>query len=238
MTARYAKQHNLYKEPGWNFSKIRAHTKALNHIIANAAKSKLRSNRLKPIYMCGFEVPRNHKQAMDMDQSNGNTLWRDSEIVELNQIDEYEAFKDMGKGYVPPQGYKRITAHLVYAVKHDGRHKSRLVAGGHLTDTPIDSVYSSVVSLRGVRMIVFIAELNNLKVWATDIGNAYLESWTKEKVYIIAGPEFGDREGHTLIIQKALYGLCSSGLRWHERFAETYSGTWISFHPWQNLTSG
>jgi len=33
---------------------------------------------------------------------------------------------------------------------------------------------------------------------------------------IIAGPEFGDRQGHTLVIRKALYGLKSSGLRWHE----------------------
>ena len=106
------------------------------------------------------------------------------------------------------------------ANKHDGRHKARLVAGGHLTDTPIDSVYSSVVSLRGIRVLTFLAEHNNMKCWATDIGSAYLESYTKEKVYIIAGPEFGDREGHTLIIDKALYGLKSSGLRWHERFAD------------------
>ena len=94
------------------------------------------------------------------------------------------------------------------------------MAGGHLTNTPIDSVYSSVVSLRGIRIIVFLAELNELELWATDIGNAYLESLTKEKVYIIAGSEFGDRAGHTLIIVKALYGLKSSGLRWHERLAD------------------
>jgi Reverse transcriptase (RNA-dependent DNA polymerase) len=107
----------------------------------------------------------------------------------------------------------------VYDVKHDGRHKARLVAGGHLTDTPVDSVYSSVVSLRGLRMVIFLAELNGLELWATDIGNAYLEAYTKEKVYIIAGPEFGDREGHTLLIDRALYGLKSSGVRWHERFS-------------------
>jgi len=95
-----------------------------------------------------------------------------------------------------------------------------LVAGGHLTETPIDSVYSSVVSLRGVRLLAFIGELNGLKVWSTDIGNTYLETHTKEKVYIIAGPEFGDREGHVLIISKALYGLHSSGLRWSERLAD------------------
>ena len=34
-------------------------------------------------------------------------------------------------------------------------------------------------------------------------------------------PEFGELEGCTLVINKALYGLRSSGLRWHERFADT-----------------
>ena len=33
-------------------------------------------------------------------------------------------------------------------------------------------------------MLTFIAELNGQQVWATDIGNAYLELYTKEKVYI------------------------------------------------------
>ena len=71
-----------------------------------------------------------------------------------------------------------------------------------------ESVYSSVVSLRGVRIVIFLAELNGLKIWQTDVGNAYLEAKTKteEKVYVIAGPEFGEREGHVFIIKKALYG--------------------------------
>ena len=42
--------------------------------------------------------------------------------------------------------------------------------------------------------MIFLAELNGLETWATDIGNAYLEAETNEKVYIIAGPEFGDVE--------------------------------------------
>jgi len=95
-----------------------------------------------------------------------------------------------------------------------------LVAAGHLTETPIDSVCSSVIFLRGVRLLAFIGELNGLKIWSTDIGNAYLETYTKEKVHIIASPEFGDREGHVLIISKALYGLHSSGLCWLERLTD------------------
>jgi hypothetical protein len=45
--------------------------------------------------------------------------------------------------------------------------------------------------LRGFRIVLFLAELNQLELWVTDIGNAYLEAFTSEKVYIIAGPELG-----------------------------------------------
>ena len=216
----YADKHGLLDTPGWKLPGLKKIAKTQKRLVRAANQAKLHSFRTKPIYMYGFQVPRNHEQAMELDARNGNTKWRDSEILELSQIDDYDTFLNKGRGYIPGPDYKKIRVHIVYAVKHDGRHKSRLVAGGHLTDTPIDSVYSSVVSLRGIRILTFIAELNDCEVWATDIGNAYLESFTKEKVYIIAGPEFGDREGCTLIISKALYGLKSSGLRWHERFAD------------------
>jgi Reverse transcriptase (RNA-dependent DNA polymerase) len=39
-------------------------------------------------------------------------------------------------------------------------------------------------------------------------------------LYIIAGPKFGEREGHILVMSKALYGLCSSGPRRYNRFAD------------------
>ena len=68
--------------------------------------------------------------------------------------------------------------------------------------------------------MIFLSELNKLDLWATDIGNTYLEAYTLEKVYIVAGKEFGPLAGHTLLISKALYSLRSSGLRWHERFAD------------------
>jgi len=216
----YADKHGLLNTAGWMLPGMRQLAHKQKTLIRQANQAKLHSFRHKPIYMYGFQVPRNHAQAMELDRENGNTRWRDAEIKELGQIDEYNTFKDMGPNWKAPNDYKRINVHIVYAVKHDGRHKARLVAGGHLTDTPIDSVYSSVVSLRGIRLLTFIAELNECETWATDIGNAYLESYTKEKVYIKAGPEFGDRAGHYLIIVKALYGLKSSGLRWHERLAD------------------
>jgi hypothetical protein len=45
---------------------------------------------------------------------------------------------------------------------------------------------------------------------------------TKEKVYITAGPEFGDSlHGKNIIIDKSLYGLKTSSARFHEHLSES-----------------
>ena len=116
----------------------------------------------------------------------------------------------------PPKGYHRIKVHLVFAVKFDGRHKARLVADGHLTPKPIENIYCGVVSLRNLRLVIFLGKLNHLELWGADIGNAYLEAVTDEKLYIVGVPEFQELEGHILIFVKTLYGLKSSGKRWAE----------------------
>ena len=82
-------------------------------------------------------------------------------------------------------GYQKIRVHLIFAVKHDGRHKARLVAGGHLTPDLIESIYSGIVSIRSLRLVIFLAKLNNLEVWGADIGNAYLEAKTKESYTLL-----------------------------------------------------
>jgi len=151
----------------------------------------------------------------------------------MKQLFNYDCFKDGGiHGKAPnPEGYKKIRGRLVYNVKHDGRLKARYVARGHLTNIPVDSVYSGVVSLCGLCIMTFLVKLNALDLWATDVRNAYLEALTKEKIYIVTGPEFKELEGHILIIRKALYGLCTSGLRWHEKFADCLHG--LGFEPSQ-----
>ena len=104
----------------------------------------------------------------------------------------------------------------MFAVKFDGRHKARLVVDGHLTPEPIENIYSGVVSLRNLRLVIFLGKLNSLDIWGADIGNAYLEAFTDEKLYIVAGPELQELEGYILIFLKAKYGLKSSGKRWAE----------------------
>ena len=43
---------------------------------------------------------------------------------------------------------------------------------------------------------------------------------TLEKVCVCAGPEFRQLEGHSLVIEKVLYGLRTSGARFHAKFAD------------------
>ena len=144
--------------------------------------------------------------------------------AELNSIHSYQVFQKHEKAQYDkqkkvinaPPGYQKIRVHLIFAVKYDGRHKARLVADGHLTPEPVETIYSGVVSLRNLKLVIFLHKLNNLELWGADIGNAYLEAPTEEKFYIVAGPEFEDWEGYILTFSKALYGLKSSGKRWAE----------------------
>ena len=83
---------------------------------------------------------------------------------------------DLHHGIAPnsrmrPRTIKQV--HLAFVVKHDGHHKARLVADGHLTRQLVEMVYSGVVSLRSLTIVMLLSELNQLELWGTDIGNTY-----------------------------------------------------------------
>jgi hypothetical protein len=67
---------------------------------------------------------------------------------------------------------------------------------------------------------MFAAVHNELKVIAADIGNAYLHAKTNEKLYTILNEEYGDLAGKVLVFNKGLYGLRSSGARFHEHLSD------------------
>jgi hypothetical protein len=78
------------------------------------------------------------------------------------------------------------------------------------------------VQLSSIRLLNVIAKAQGLECLAGDIGNTYINAETKEKINVRCGPEFGpDLEGRIAILKKALYGLKSSGNRWHAHFAKT-----------------
>ena len=217
----YAKKHDLLDTTGWKH--LKRYAKNSKRLIRAVKQSRIRQVRASARYQHDFQVPKDYNDAIRLDKENSNTHWQDAMDLELTQIHEYKVFKDTGKAQfhngkvVTPDGFQKIRVHFVYAVKHDGRFKARLVADGHLTKEPVESIYSGVVSLRSLRMVVFLSQLNDLEIWGADVGNAYLEAYTDEKLCIIAGPEFKELQGHLLIMIKTLYGTRSGGARWHDR---------------------
>ena len=134
----------------------------------------------------------------------------------VNAVAEYKGdIKDL-------IGYQRITGHLIFDVKlgENFRRKARIVADGHKTKPHIQA-HSTVVSRDSVRICLTLAALNDLELLSEDVESAYLSAPCREKVWLKAGPEFGKLEGRTLIVQKALYELKSSGAAFRSFLAET-----------------
>ena len=46
------------------------------------------------------------------------------------------------------------------------------------------SIDSGVVSLRNLRLVIFLGKLNNLELLGADIGNAYLQAVTEENMLL------------------------------------------------------
>ena len=64
---------------------------------------------------------------------------------------------------------------MIFDVKmEDFRRKSRLVAGGHMTDTPAAIMYANVVSRESVRLALMLAALIALEVKCGNVMNAYI----------------------------------------------------------------
>jgi hypothetical protein len=157
----HAKDRGLLDADGWKC--FRSLTEISQKMLGMVNQSKLRSYKKCKKYMYGVEVPRNYDDCIRLDKLHGNDKWQRATKMEIDQLHENDTFHDKGVGTAPGEGFKKIIVHLVHAVKHDGRHKARLCANGNLTETPMHSVCSGLVSLKSLRTVLFLAELNGLQ---------------------------------------------------------------------------
>ena len=207
--AEFAVAHGLHNEPAFAWWVPRVLRKR-KHFINKLQKEVKRSN-LK----FGLVVPKTVREALEIDKKNGNEYWNNAIKKELRNV--LVAFHLLPDDEPIPVGSKRIPYHIIFDIKYDMTRKARLVAGGHRNqDVPTHLTYSSVVSRETVRMGFLIAAMNDLKVCAADIGNAYLNAKCAERVHVKCGPElFGpENEGKIAVIVRALYGLKSAGASW------------------------
>jgi hypothetical protein len=142
--------------------------------------------------------------------------------TELKKLTDYQTFVLLDSGEDIPTGYQKIPYHMLFDVKYDLRHKTRLVAGGNWAVNDKEDIYSGVLRMDTVRIGFFLGELYGLSCCACDIVNAFLYGKIKEKVYITAVPEFRTKlHDKNLIIDISLYALKSSAARFHEHLSES-----------------
>ena len=186
LLVKYGSEKNLFNSPGWEW--VVPFVPSKEELLDYVKSFKVATKGDGPMYKFGVRVPKSVKEAFELDKINGNKKWEEAMLLEVGQINKYETFKlvmeddDM-------EGYKCIPYHMIFDVKFDGRHKARLVAGGHMTNTPAEDCFSGVVSMEAVRLGFIIARMQGLLVCAGDIGNVFLYATTKEKYYVIAGPD-------------------------------------------------
>lgn len=88
-----------------------------------------------PKYKYSFKVLENYNQAMALDTKNGNTNGRMLPMLNWHRLMSMRPSMTMDTK--TRSGHLEGTRKLV---KHDGQHKAKLVADGHLTDTPLESM--------------------------------------------------------------------------------------------------
>src|SRR6476660_4530097 len=112
----------------------------------------------------GVEVPTSTKAALNLDLENGDDKWKEATKSEIDSINAYKTFRVLKDKEPIPDGYKCIPYHCIYDVKFDGRRKCRLVAGGHMTETPKEDIFFGVIGMEAVRLGFVLADLNELLI--------------------------------------------------------------------------
>ena len=115
----HGRDHNLLEEPGQNHFKYLA--KIDKKLLRLQNQAKLRSYRNSPKHKFGYQIPRNNDYEHDLSiyKHNSNKQWTEAIKIEIDQQHEYDTYKNIGKS-PPPKGHKKIRAHFVFYVKHDG----------------------------------------------------------------------------------------------------------------------
>ena len=196
--------------------------------------AKVKSQYWRMTHKFVVKLPHSVEEAYKLDEKNNNNYWRAAIEKAMSRV--WIAFEKWTGGNTREEakqklvGYQEVRCHMIFDVKMSGLvKKARLVAGGHTTDMPASITYLSVVSCDSVRIAFLIAALNELDIMSADIGNAYLNEPNKEKIWTIAGHEFGTDKGSVFIITRTLYGLKSAGAAWRTFFAQTL--TQLDFKP-------
>ncbi len=202
----YAKSKGLIYSHGWQWAwqmlksskRFVCAVKMMKGAAASGAK-----------YKFGVQVPWNIRKAICLDCENGNMLWQDRMQEEIDQLLQFKTFWILPQGVKTFDNIKKYTyvpMHFVFDVKFDLQQKAQCLVSRNWTNLPNSDVFSGVVLIENVWLGLFVLVLNGLQICAADVGNAFLHGgYTKELVYTIAGPEWGNLAGCIMIVVWSIY---------------------------------
>ena len=131
----------------------------------------------------------------------------------------------------PLPGTNIMDSMWVYNIKWDGegnriKDKVRLVGKGCTQQLGIDynETWAGVTRLESIQMTTAIAAQLNLKLWQIDFVEVFLNSLTKEDIYM-KQPEGFTEPGYESYICKLIhmiYGMMQGAHDWYETLGKTY----------------
>jgi hypothetical protein len=127
----YAMNHKIADEPAFAWW-VPFVLKKQKRILQKQVKTKYWSRTHK----YGIRIPKNIKEAAEIDREAGNTLWMDAIRSEMRNV--RVAFEEYDGDPNTLVGFTQITGHLVFDVKlrENFRRKARYCADGHKTGAP------------------------------------------------------------------------------------------------------
>jgi hypothetical protein len=168
-------------------------------------------------------IPHSYKHAMATDPER----WMIPMKVEMKTLKEKHTW-DLVK---PPPGANIMGSMWIYDIKWDGegnriKDKARLVAKGYTQQLGVDynETWAGVTRLESVRMTAAVAAKLDLKLWRIDFVGAYLNSLTKEDIYMKQPEGFVEPgfEDHVAKLVHTIYGTMQGGHDWWETLDTTY----------------
>ena len=94
--------------------------------------------------------------------------------------------------------------------------------GVHVTDASEYDTHAATIRTENIRLQLFLAARDKAEGLGGDIGTAYLNAYTDEKIWSVLGIEFGpELKDRKVQVEKALYGLCASGNAFYKHLCDT-----------------
>ena len=168
-------------------------------------------------------IPRSYKQAMATDPER----WMKAMKVEMETLKAKHTWDLV----IPPPGANIMDSMWIYDIKWDGegnriKDKARLVGKGYTQQLGVDynETWAAVTRLESVRMTAAIAAKHDLKLWRIDFVGAYLNSVTKEDIYMKQPEGFVEpgKEDHASKLVHTIYGTMQGGHDWFKTLGTSF----------------